>query len=412
MISWFGEFGYHSRVILDIIYAFIYMKSLYDFTISLNHIWYHSYETRYDFMMMISLYDVKAMISYIDFIISLNHDMKSYLKACIEIIVMKSSVDEIIQWFHGSEFMTMISCLISCYEINSKNHEIVYMKHIFGRALSRFRCGFGRSRVAFHYDCTMNSNCAQPGSGWLDAEQERRPAAEPAAEQCAACAPPCCWAMSHPAPGRVPAALQCATDCWAGAAAMVHARMVLFQRFSWGCCAGPPLESYEVVDDDVERAILRLSWDGCHCDVTPSLWVTWGRRMHAAAEAAHDSVLDLCPLVSWLSTFCRRLAWKSPANKENDKQRNNNWSLMQHANRSRCVIQQARHHRWSRMDDWAAMLDFPAEIQSNKLNFAFTIGNFTKLPLSHHKKQLEELTRTKLAWSKSAVQSNLARNKS
>jgi len=49
------------------------------------------------------------------------------------------------------------------------------------------------------------------------------------------------------------------------------------------------------------------------------------------------------------------------------------------------------------MDDWAAMLDFPAEIQSNKLNFAFTIGNFTKLPLSHHKKQLEELTRTKLA---------------
>jgi len=34
MISWFGEFGYHSRVILDIIYAFIYMKSLYDFTIS------------------------------------------------------------------------------------------------------------------------------------------------------------------------------------------------------------------------------------------------------------------------------------------------------------------------------------------------------------------------------------------
>ena len=209
-------------------------------------------------------------------------------------------------------------------------------------------------------------------------EQERRPAAEPAAEQCAACAPPCCWAMSHPAPGRVPAALQCATDCWAGAAAMVHARMVLFQRFSWGCCAGPPLESYEVVDDDVERAILRLSWDGCHCDVTPSLWVTWGRRMHAAAEAAHDGVLDLCPLVSWLSTFCRRLAWKSPANKENDKQRNNNWSLMQHANRSRCVIQQARHHRWSRMDDWAAMLDFPAEIQSNKLNFAFTIGNFTK----------------------------------
>lgn len=150
------------------------------------------------------------------------------------------------------------------------------------------------------------------------------------------------------------------------------------QRFSWGCCAGPPLESYEVVDDDVERAILRLSWDGCHCDVTPSLWVTWGRRMHAAAEAAHDGVLDLCPLVSWLSTFCRRLAWKSPANKENDKQRNNNWSLMQHANRSRCVIQQARHHRWSRMDDWAAMLDFPAEIQSNKLNFTFTIGNFTK----------------------------------
>ena len=55
---------------------------------------------------------------------------------------------------------------------------------------------------------------------------------------------------------------------------MVHARMVLFQRFSWGCCAGPPLESYEVVDDDVERAILRLSWDGCHCNVTPSLWVT------------------------------------------------------------------------------------------------------------------------------------------
>ena len=49
------------------------------------------------------------------------------------------------------------------------------------------------------------------------------------------------------------------------------------------------------------------------------------------------------------------------------------------------------------MDDWAAMLDFAAEIQSNKLNFAFTIGNFTKLPLSHHKKQLEELTRTKLA---------------
>ena len=89
MISWFGEFGYHSRVILDIIYAFIYIKSLYDFTISLNHVWYHSYEMRYDFMIMISLYDVKAMISYIDFIISLNHDMKSYLKTCIEIIVMK-----------------------------------------------------------------------------------------------------------------------------------------------------------------------------------------------------------------------------------------------------------------------------------------------------------------------------------
>ena len=79
-----------------------------------------------------------------------------------------------------------------------------------------------------------------------------------------------------------------------------------------------------------------------------------------------------CPLIA------EGLSWKSPANKENDKQRNNNWSLMQHANRSRCVIQQARHHRWSRMDDWAAMLDFPAEIQSNKLNFAFTIGNFTK----------------------------------
>ena len=214
MISWFGEFGYHSSVILDIIYAFIYMKSLYDFTISLNHIWYHSYETRYDFMMMISLYDVKAMISYIDFIISLNHDMKSYLKACIEIIVMKSSVDEIIQWFHGSEFMTMISCLISCYEINPKNHEIVYMKHIFGRALSRFRCGFGRSRVAFHYDCTMNSNCAQPGSGWLDAEQELRPAAEPAAEQCAACAPPCCSRAS----------LCCLT--------------VRHRLLSWRCCDG------------------------------------------------------------------------------------------------------------------------------------------------------------------------------
>jgi len=38
MISWFGEFGYHSRVILDIIDDFNYMKSLYDFTISLNHI--------------------------------------------------------------------------------------------------------------------------------------------------------------------------------------------------------------------------------------------------------------------------------------------------------------------------------------------------------------------------------------
>ena len=179
------------------------------------------------------------MISYIDFIISLNHNMKSYLKTCIEIIVMKSYVDEIIQWFHGSEFMTMISCLISCYEINSKNHEIVYMKRIFGRALSRFWCGFGRSRVAFHYDCTMNSNCAQPGSGWLDAEQERRPAAEPAAEQCAACAPPCCWAMSHPAPGRVPAALQCATDCWAGAAAMVHARMVLRPALQLGLLRWP-----------------------------------------------------------------------------------------------------------------------------------------------------------------------------
>ena len=48
-------------------------------------------------MIMISLYDVKAMISYIDFIISLNHSMKSYLKTCIEIIFMKSYVDEIIQ---------------------------------------------------------------------------------------------------------------------------------------------------------------------------------------------------------------------------------------------------------------------------------------------------------------------------
>ena len=135
---------------MDIIYDFIYMKSLYDFIISLNHIWYHCYETRYDFRIIISLYDVKALISYIDFIISLNHNMKSYLKTCIEIIVMKSYVDEIIQWFHGSEFMTMILCLISCYEINPKNHEIVYMKRIFGRALSRFRCCFGRSRVAFH----------------------------------------------------------------------------------------------------------------------------------------------------------------------------------------------------------------------------------------------------------------------
>ena len=50
-------------------------------------------------MIMISLYDAKAMISlaYNDFIISLNHNMKSYLKTCIEIIVMKSYVDEIIQ---------------------------------------------------------------------------------------------------------------------------------------------------------------------------------------------------------------------------------------------------------------------------------------------------------------------------
>ena len=44
------------------------------------------------------------------------------------------------------------------------------------------------------------------------------------------------------------------------------------RRFSWDGCAqaGPLLESHEVV----ERAILLLSWDGCHCNVTPSLWVT------------------------------------------------------------------------------------------------------------------------------------------
>ena len=48
-------------------------------------------------MMIISLYDVKAIISYIDFTILLNHNMKSYLNTCIEIIVVKSYVDEIIQ---------------------------------------------------------------------------------------------------------------------------------------------------------------------------------------------------------------------------------------------------------------------------------------------------------------------------
>jgi len=32
------KYRYHSRVILDIIDDFSYMKSLYDFTISLNHI--------------------------------------------------------------------------------------------------------------------------------------------------------------------------------------------------------------------------------------------------------------------------------------------------------------------------------------------------------------------------------------
>ena len=131
MISWFGEFGYHSRVILDIIYALIYMKSLYDFTISLNHIWYHSYETRYDFMMMRSLYDVKAMISYIDFIISLNHNMKSYLKTCIEIIVMKSFVDVMKSYV---DIWYFILYIIYIYEITSWfqgvwNHiiEIIWM---------------------------------------------------------------------------------------------------------------------------------------------------------------------------------------------------------------------------------------------------------------------------------------------
>jgi len=100
--------------------------------------------------------------------------------------------------------------------------------------------------------------------------------------------------------------------------------MVLFQRFSWGCCAGPPLESYEVVDDDVERAILRLvgtaatatsprhfgSLEDVECMQRPK------PRTMASLICVH-SFLG-CPLIA------EGLSWKSPANKENDKQRNNN----------------------------------------------------------------------------------------
>ena len=56
-----------------------------------------------------------------------------------------------------------------------------------------------------------------------------------------------------------------------------HPAAVLLSDEPPGSRASPccwRLESYEVVDDDVERAILRLSWDGCHYNVTPSLWVT------------------------------------------------------------------------------------------------------------------------------------------
>ena len=137
MISWFGEFGYHSRVILDIIDDFSYMKSLYDFTISLNHIWYHSYETRYDFMIMISYMMSKLwyhiLISYIDFIISLNHNMKSYLWKHV--------------WFHDYDFMGLMSWLwfhVWCQAMNSILKSYVW--NIFlrarRRALARFQCGF------------------------------------------------------------------------------------------------------------------------------------------------------------------------------------------------------------------------------------------------------------------------------
>ena len=226
-----------------------------------------------------------------------------YWNHCYKIICWWNHTVSSWVWIHDYDFMSDFMLWNKF-----KNHEIVYMKRIFGRALSRFRCGFGRSRVAFHYDCTMNSNCAQPAGWMLSRSGARllsrllssvRPVHHPAAER---------WATRLPGESlllnSVPLTAELALLRW------FMLGWCSVQRFSWGCCAGPPLESYEVVDDDVERAILLLSWDGCHCDfapTAPSLWVTWGRRMHAAAEAAHDGVLDLCPLVSWLSTYCRRL---------------------------------------------------------------------------------------------------------
>jgi len=168
-------------------------------------------------------------------------------------------------------------------------------------------------------------------------------------------ASPCCLTVRH----RLLSRRSCDSSCWDGApssasvgAAALARRWSRMRSWTTTWSAGVP--SCGSVGTAATATSPRHfgSLEDVECMQRPK------PRTMASLICVH-SFLG-CPLIA------EGLSWKSPANKKNDKQRNNNWSLMQHANRSRCVIQQARHHRWSRMDDWAAMLDFPAEIQSNK----------------------------------------------
>ena len=112
MISWFGEFGYHSWWFWISYNDFIYMKSLYDFIISLNHIWYHSYETRSsvvwfhddDIIIWCQSYDIIYWFHHHEIIIW-NHTWTHVLKSLLWNHMLMKSYSDFMGlnswlWFH------------------------------------------------------------------------------------------------------------------------------------------------------------------------------------------------------------------------------------------------------------------------------------------------------------------------